>query len=52
MMDLQVLGEVGDALGKNGDLYLGRTGVGLMQTVLFDDCGFLFFLQHCFLLLS
>ena len=28
MMDLQMLGEIGDALRKDRDLNLGRAGVG------------------------
>ena len=45
-MTLQVLGELTDALGQNGDLNLGRAGVLLMGGVFADDCGFLFFGNH------
>src|SRR5439155_26591056 len=48
LVRLQVLREVGDALGENGDLDLGRAGIGVAATVLLDDLGFLLFYQcHC-----
>ena len=37
LVDLQVLGELVDAGGENGDLHLGRTGVGLMDAVGLDN---------------
>lgn len=46
LMDLQVLGEVSNSLGENGDLYLGRTSVLLVQSVCFDYSCFFFFQQH------
>ena len=45
LVGLQVLGEVVDSLGENGDLHLGRTCVALMESVLLDNC-FFFCLQH------
>ena len=36
-VDLQVLGELVDTSGEDGDLNLGRTGVGLMGAVGLDD---------------
>ena len=42
---LQVLGEVVDSLGEDRDLHFGRTGVALVNGVLFDD-GFFFCFQH------
>ena len=44
-VDLEVLGELVDALGENGDLDLGRTGVALMGAVGFDN-GSLLVLKH------
>lgn len=45
-MLLQVLGELMDALGQNGDLDLGGTGVALMRSIGLDNDGFLFFGDH------
>ena len=45
-MTLQVLGELADTLGKNGDLDFRRTGVVLMSSILADDFGFLVFGNH------
>ena len=42
-MTLQVLGELADTLGKNGDLDFGRTGVVLVGGVLADDFGLFLF---------
>src|SRR6478736_5861449 len=39
LVDLQVLGEVVDAVGEQCDLHLGRTGVGLVQSMLSDGSG-------------
>ena len=47
LVDLQVLGEVVDALGKQSDLYLGRACVTLVSSVLLHDSS-LFFFQHTF----
>ena len=52
LMDLQMLGQVADPLGQDGDLYLGGTGVLLIQAVCLNDCAFLFLLQHIRLPLS
>ena len=43
---LQVLGELVDALGEDGDLDLRRTGVALVRLVGFDDCGLFSFGDH------
>ena len=45
LMGAQMLGQVADALGQNRNLHLGRTGVALMNGILFDNRIFLFF-QH------
>ena len=45
-MTLQMLGELKDALGKNGDLDFGRTGVVLVGGVLADDFGLFLFGDH------
>ena len=52
---LEVLGQVSDAVGQNSNLYLGRTCVTLVGSVLLDDVEFYFFLHgfftfHCFYL--
>ena len=39
-MDLQMLIQLVDAGGQNGDLDLGRTGVGLVQAALLNGGGF------------
>ena len=46
LVDLEVFGELVDALGENGDLNLRRTGVGLMGAVCLDNCLFLFVCDH------
>ena len=33
LVDLHVLGQVADPLGEQGNLHLGRTGVGLVEPV-------------------
>ena len=43
---LQVLGQVGDPSCQDSDLYLGRTCIGLMISVSFDNSGFFVFSQH------
>lgn len=48
VIDLQVLGKIGDSLGKNGDLYLGRACVTLVCCVSLDDFGLYFFVKHFF----
>ena len=45
MVGLQVLGEGVDAMSKDRDLNLGRTGVALVGSVLLNDC-LLFVFQH------
>ena len=45
-MTLQVLGELADPLGKNGDLDFGGTGVVLVGGVLADYFGLLVFGDH------
>jgi hypothetical protein len=45
-MDLQMLVQLVDASGQNGDLDLGRTGVGLVQAAVFDASGLLFLQDH------
>ena len=49
---LHVNGQLVDPLGQNGDLDLGRTGVGLMGTVGVNDSSLLFFAQNSVFLLS
>ena len=39
LVGLQMLGQVVDSSGQNGDLNLGRTGVALMQRVVGNDLG-------------
>ena len=46
LVSLKMFGEVADSLGEDSDLNLGRTCVGLAQSVLFDNSGFLVFLDH------
>src|SRR5579863_5764464 len=45
LVDLQMLGELIDRRGENGDLDIGGTGVGSRMTVLGRDFGLLFFAQ-------
>jgi hypothetical protein len=42
LMDLEVLRQVSYPLAQQGDLNLWRSGVGIMDTILFDDRLFLF----------
>ena len=53
LVSLEVLGEAFDALGEEGDLNLGRAGVGLVESVLCNRCRLV---GHagvsCFLLVS
>ena len=46
LVGTEVLGEVVDSLGEDCDLYLCGTGVGVMQSVLFDYLSFFFFSHH------
>ena len=43
---LEVLGKVVDAVGQNGDLNLGRTGVALVDRILLNDC-LLYKIKEC-----
>jgi hypothetical protein len=45
-MGLEVLGELVDPCGQNGDLDLGGTSVSLVCLVLFHYCGLTFLRQH------
>ena len=47
LVDLQVFGELVDALGEDSHLDFGRTGVGGVGAVVFDDRGLLIFEHHC-----
>jgi hypothetical protein len=38
LVALEVFGEVGDTLGKNGNLYFRRTGVAFLGGVFLDKC--------------
>ena len=42
LVDLQMLVELVDAVGLNGDLHFGRTGIAFVSGILFDDSCFLF----------
>lgn len=42
----KVLGELGDSLGENGDLNLGRTGVAFVNGVLLDNALLGFLCDH------
>ena len=48
LVSLEVLGQVSDAVGQDSNLYLGRTGVALVGSVLLDDVEFYFFLHGFF----
>ena len=43
---LEVVGEVGDALGEERDLHLGRAGVALVELELRDDLSLLLRVEH------
>ena len=45
-VSLEVLGQLTDTLGPDGDLNLGRAGVVLVRGVGVDDVGFLLFRNH------
>ena len=47
VIPFQMLVEIIDTLGQNGNLYLGRTGVSLMRCICLDDLLF-FFSGHFF----
>ena len=44
LVDLEMLVEMVDALGQNGDLHLGRAGIGFVDTVGLNE--FLFASHH------
>ena len=44
---LEVFSQIVDSVGQKRDLYLGRTRVALVSSVLLNNC-LLFVLQHCF----
>lgn len=46
LMRFQVLGEILDFRGQNGDLDLRRTGIGLMRLVLLNNALLLLCVQH------
>ncbi len=45
LVGTQMIGQIVDALGQNGDLHLGGAGVAFMHSVFLNNCG-LFFFQH------
>ena len=45
-MLLEVLGELADTLGPDGDLDFGRAGVALVHGIGFDNAGLLFLGDH------
>jgi len=47
-VSLEVLGQVSDAVGQDSNLYLGRTGVTLVGSVLLDDVELCVFLHGIF----
>lgn len=48
LVSLEVLGQVSDAVGQDSNLYLGRTCVTLVGSVLLNDVEFCFFLHGFF----
>ena len=48
LVDLQMLGQVGDTAGEDGNLHLRGTGIALVGGVLEDDLLFLFLTDHVF----
>ena len=48
LVSLEVLGQVSDAVGQDSNLYLGRTCVTLVGSVLLDDVELCFFLHGIF----
>ena len=48
LVDFQVLGQVSDAVGQNSNLYLRRTCVALVSSILRDDVVFEFLLHGIF----
>ena len=46
LVNPQVLGQLIDPGGEDGDLDLGRTGIALVGSVFQDDLGLLFLLNH------
>lgn len=47
-VNLQMRGELVDAIGQDRDLNLGRAGIGFMKAVFLDDFSLFFFTEHCF----
>ena len=47
LVDAQVIGQFVDAGGQDGDLNLGGAGIALVGSVLQDNLGLLFLLNHC-----
>ena len=43
---LEVLYELLNLVGKDGNLHLGRAGVALMKLILYDNLFFLLWVQH------
>ena len=52
LVGTQMLGQLVDAGGQDGNLNLGGAGVALVGSVLQDDLGLLFLLNHCVFHLS
>ncbi len=48
VVNLKMLCELRDALCKNSDLYLRRTGIGIVEAVICDNLCLLFLKNHCF----
>lgn len=48
LVGLQVLVESYDPVCEDRDLHLGRAGIALVDSVLFDEFLFLFLCDHCF----
>ena len=46
LVHAQVIGQLVDAGGQDRDLDLGRTGVAFVSSILQDDLGLLFLLDH------
>ena len=47
LVHTQVIGQLVDAGGQDGDLNLGGAGISLVGSVLQDNLGLLFLLNHC-----
>ncbi len=48
LVSLEVLGQVSDTVGQDSNLYLGRTGITLVGSVLLDDVELCVFLHGFF----